>query len=117
MDTSRLPPHSLEAEQAVNGSLLLNGSILGRISSMLRPEDFLSERDRLIYSACLALDDRNESIDITTVADELSREGTKILRKLPEAHVDLLAQVDVLPRVRPEAELLAFLFERMYCAS
>lgn len=75
MDTNRLPPHSLEAEQAVNGSLLLNGSILGRISSMLRPEDFLSERDRLIYSACLSLDDRNESIDITTVADELAREG------------------------------------------
>ncbi len=75
MPESRQLPHNLESEEGVNGSLLLNGKVISRISNILRPEDFLSERNRFIYQACVNIDNRGESIDITTVSAELDRQG------------------------------------------
>lgn len=73
MMENRLPPHDSEAEEAVNGSLLLDGRAIYNIATLLRPEDFFTEPNRLIYQACLSLHNRNEAINQITVAQELKR--------------------------------------------
>ena len=69
----RLLPHNIEAEEALIGSLLIDGECIARIAPMLRPGDFYRERNQLCYDAALALSNRNQAIDQTTLASELAR--------------------------------------------
>lgn len=75
MAERKLPPHDIDAEEAVNGSLLIDGQAIYDISVLLKEEDFYSEQNRWIYQACLSLHDRGEAINQITVAQELEREG------------------------------------------
>jgi len=71
----KLPPHDVNAEEAVNGSLLIDGKAIYEIAVLLKPADFYSEQNRLIFQACLSLYERNGAIDQITVAQELERIG------------------------------------------
>jgi replicative DNA helicase len=75
MATDRLPPHDQDAEEAVNGSLLIDGKAVYEVATILRPDDFLSEANHWIYQACLSLYQRDEAINSITVAQELERQG------------------------------------------
>lgn len=75
MPGERLPPHDIDAEEAVNGSLLIDGRSIHEIVVFLQPKDFYSEQNRWIYQACLSLYQRDEAINQITVAQELEREG------------------------------------------
>ena len=59
----KLLPHDLEAEEAVVGSLLIDGSVFPRISHLVKPEDFYREKNQLCFAACEALFQRSEPID------------------------------------------------------
>jgi hypothetical protein len=69
----KIPPHDIDAEEAVIGSLLIDGMAIEKIT--LLPADFYSQRNRDIFSACLNiyLDDRG--IDQITVSQELFNNG------------------------------------------
>ena len=69
----RLLPHNVEAEEALIGSLLIDGECIARIAPLLQPGDFYRERNRLCYDAALALSNRNQAVDQTTLASELAR--------------------------------------------
>jgi replicative DNA helicase len=69
----RLPPHNLEAEQSVLGSLLIDRDAIIKIASFLKPEDFYLSGNGLIYSAVLDLYNRREPTDMITLSDELTR--------------------------------------------
>ena len=71
MYTDRLPPHDDAAEEAVLGSMLLDGNSMLQVAPFLRPEDFYRERNRWSYEACLALFQRGEPINQVSVAHEL----------------------------------------------
>ncbi len=73
MNGDKLPPHDVNAEEAVNGSLLIDGKAIYEIAVLLKPADFYSEQNRSIYQACLSLYERNEAINQITVAQELDR--------------------------------------------
>ena len=75
MADNRLPPADIDAEEAVNGSLLIDGKAVYQVAVLLRPEDFQSEANRWIYQAALSLYHRDEAIDQITVAQELERLG------------------------------------------
>ncbi len=75
MANDRLPPHDQDAEEAVNGSLLIDGKAIYEVAVFLRPDDFLSEGNRWIYQACLTLYQRDEAINTITIAQELERMG------------------------------------------
>lgn len=68
----RIPPHDEAAEEAVLGSLLIEGEAIARIVPLLKPEDFYRERNRWTYEACLTLFQRGESIDQVSVGHELA---------------------------------------------
>jgi len=75
MDTieERLPPHSVEAEEAVLGSLLIDPDAIFEVSSFLRPDAFYRAQNRWIYEAILALNERRVPLDVITLIDELRR--------------------------------------------
>jgi replicative DNA helicase len=75
MNGDKLPPHDNDSEEAVIGSLLIDGSSIHKVATILQPADFHSERNSLIYGACLSLYERDEAIDQITVAQELDRQG------------------------------------------
>ena len=70
-----LPPHNIDAEEAVIGSLLIDGSSIPLVRDSLSPDDFYSEHARGVYAACLALDRRGVAINEITVAEEMARMG------------------------------------------
>jgi replicative DNA helicase len=69
----RLPPQSLEAEQSVLGSVLIDRDAIVEVAEFLRPEDFYRQANGLIYAAMVELFERREPIDIVTVAETLER--------------------------------------------
>lgn len=66
-----LPPHSIDAEEAVLGSILTASEFMGEISLILMPNDFYSERNRSVYEACLSLQSRKDAINQVTIGHEL----------------------------------------------
>ena len=73
MYSEKLPPHDIDAEEAVIGSLLIDGTAIYRIATLLQSPDFYSERNSLAHEACLSLYQRSEAINQITVAQELAR--------------------------------------------
>jgi replicative DNA helicase len=73
--TDRLPPQSLDAEQAVLGSILIDRDAIIEVSAFLSPDDFYRQAHGRIYAAMLDLSQRGEPIDIVTVAEALERSG------------------------------------------
>ncbi len=71
----RLPPQSIEAEEAVLGSILIDPDAIIRVAAMLKPEDFYREKHGWVYETALILHERREPIDFLTVCDELERRG------------------------------------------
>ncbi len=74
MYSEKLPPHDLDAEEAVIGSMLIDGTAVYKIATFLQPSDFYSEQNQWLYRACLALYERNEAVNQITVAQELARQ-------------------------------------------
>jgi replicative DNA helicase len=74
--SSRIPPHSLEAERAILGALLLDRESLPRAIEVLRASDFYKEGHRQIFSSMIALFERNEPVDLLTLSEELRRQNT-----------------------------------------
>lgn len=68
----RLPPHDIDAEEAVLGSLLIDPEAILLVATFLKPEDFYREQNRWVYKACLALYEREEVINQITVGRELA---------------------------------------------
>ncbi len=71
----RLPPHSVEAEQAVIGGLLLDNTAFDRISDVLRSEDFYRYDHRLIWEQVSAMITKNRPADVVTVFEALQSAG------------------------------------------
>ena len=74
-DNTRIPPHSVEAEQSVLGSILLDKDAMISVSETLIPEDFYKEAHRVIYECMMKLYNNQSEIDLITLADELRDQG------------------------------------------
>ncbi len=71
----RLPPQSIEAEQSVLGSILIDRDALIEVADFLKPEDFYRQAHARVYAVMIDLSERREPIDIVTVAEALDRSG------------------------------------------
>ena len=70
-----MPPHSVEAEQAVLGGLLLDNSTWDAIADRLRAEDFYRRDHQLIFTGIAELSARSEPSDAVTLAEYLAAKG------------------------------------------
>ena len=65
-EIERLPPHSIEAEEAILGSLLIDPDAIFEVASFLQPDAFYRVHNRWIYDSILTLSERREPIDFIT---------------------------------------------------
>ena len=72
---TQLPPHDIAAEEAMVGSILIDGQYIGDVIDMVQPNDFYHEVHGVIYSCMVTLHSRNEVINQITVAQELQRKN------------------------------------------
>ncbi|MDX1693058.1 MAG: replicative DNA helicase [Ketobacteraceae bacterium] len=77
LETSRIkvPPHSLEAEQAVLGGLMLDNNGFDDVSEILSDVDFYRRDHRLIYSAMFQLAEQSRPFDVITLGEVLENSG------------------------------------------
>lgn len=64
----RVPPHNVEAEQAVLGGIFLRNSVFHTLVDVLSPEDFYLPAHQIIYAACLELYRSNAPVDLVSTA-------------------------------------------------
>ena len=69
--TEKLPPQSIEAEQAVLGALLIDTNAITKVTDIIKPDNFYKQAHKHIYSSILFLFNNNEPIDIVTVSEHL----------------------------------------------
>ncbi len=75
MELSKVPPHDIEAEQAVIGSMLTDKDAVSAAIEVLKENDFYREDNKAIYSAIINLYSKSEPIDIITLKSELTSMG------------------------------------------
>ncbi|GAA5346708.1 replicative DNA helicase [Planifilum fimeticola] len=101
----RLPPHNLEAEQAVLGAILMDPHALTLVAERLRPDDFYRQGHQRLFQAMLNVAERGEPVDLVTVSEELQKTkqleevgGVSYLTELADsvptsAHADHYARI------------------------
>ncbi|MBR6504396.1 MAG: replicative DNA helicase [Clostridia bacterium] len=112
MELGKIPPHDIEAEQAVLGSMLTDKEAVIAAIEVLKDEDFYREDNKIIYKAILNLYNLGEPIDIITLKSELTSMGKfeatgglEYLADLPEK-VPTTANVDRYIKIVEEKSIL-----------
>ena len=75
MATDRAVPHNLEAERALLGSILLDNSALNMALEVVGRDDFFSEAHRITFEKMVGISEKNRTIDLVTLSEELSKDG------------------------------------------
>lgn len=80
-----LPPHNLEAEKAILGSVLLDAEILPDLIERINSEMFFDVQHRKIFVAMLQLHQEERAIDVVSLAACIPSDSWSYLSTLPEA--------------------------------
>ena len=72
LDSIRVPPHSIEAEQSVLGGLLLDNAAWDRIADFINEGDFYRYDHRIIFQCIVKLINASKPADVITVFDALT---------------------------------------------
>jgi len=88
----KVPPHNMDAEQAIVGGILINNDSLNQVVDILSGEDFYREAHALIYEGMITLYNRDDPVDVITLSQVLKEKGaldkvggTEYLASLAEA--------------------------------
>ncbi|MCS1352667.1 replicative DNA helicase [Mechercharimyces sp. CAU 1602] len=108
----RLPPHNVEAEQAVIGSILIEADVLAQVMEKLRAEDFYRQAHQRIFEVIVYLTERAEPVDLVTLTEELQNRkqleevgGVSYLTDIANT-VPTAANVDHYARIVEEKSIL-----------
>ena len=105
MTTIKTLPHNTEAEESVLGAILIDKDAIVGVSELLRPNDFYSDLNGIIYSAMLVLYEERKPIDLLTLTSQLKKD--KQLKKVDSSYLtDLVDQVPTAANVRSYAQLV-----------
>lgn len=69
------PPHNLDAERSVLGSMLLSNDVIDDVAEVLKPECFYSPNYQAMYTAAVAMWDKALPVDPVTLAERLQQDG------------------------------------------
>ena len=75
MYTERIPPHDMDAEEAVLGSILIDSDAVGKVTDFLAPDQFYRDKNRYVYQAILTLHDVGQPSNQVTVAHQMDEDG------------------------------------------
>lgn len=108
-DLSKIPPHNLEAEQAILASILIDNHALNLCTEHIRDADFYKEAHKLIYQVMCELNEKNEPTDLVTVNALLEKKG--LLDKVGgSSYLSLI--VDTIPTSANVASYAKFVREK-----
>ena len=93
---SRQTPQSLEAEQAVLGSILIDSRCLTDVIGILKPEDFYLKQNRDIYETIYSMFNFSQTIDPVTVLDKMKELGATEI-SLPVKSITLFTRASPNP--------------------
>ncbi|MFB3923518.1 MAG: replicative DNA helicase [Terriglobia bacterium] len=71
----RTLPHNLEAERALLGSILIDNGALNVALETISKDDFFSESHRITFDKMVSISEKNRTIDLVTLSEELGKEG------------------------------------------
>ena len=74
-DHLRVPPHNIEAEASVLGSLMLDKDAIIKVADLLKVGDFYKDDHNFIYETMLALYEEREPIDVLSLSNRLEEKG------------------------------------------
>ncbi|OUT97547.1 MAG: replicative DNA helicase [Betaproteobacteria bacterium TMED41] len=74
----KLPPHSIEAEAAVLGSLMLDNASWEKVGDLITSSDFYKAEHKLIFQSVVRLLEQNKAADVVTVFESLKSSGQEI---------------------------------------
>ncbi len=102
----RTVPHSLDAEMALLGSIMIRPEAFHEVVDILKPESFYSERHRVIWLAILELIGKSSPVDLISLSSRLQELGS--LEKIGGSSylTELAASVPSASNVRYYAELV-----------
>ncbi len=89
-------PADIEAERALLGSLLLDGSKVDEVINILKPDDFYDPNNRIIYQTILELVELGKPVDRIIVKDFLSKKG-KLDHIGGDIYLTILVERDAAP--------------------
>ena len=69
----KVPPHSIEAEQSVLGSMLIDQDSWDKVAELVTDNDFYNRSHQIIFRAITRLLNRSDPIDLITVSEELEK--------------------------------------------
>ena len=72
----RIPPHNIEAEQAVLGCMLLDADVIPTVTELIKSEDFYRDDHKEICEAIIDITEKAGPVDIITVSEQLQLRGT-----------------------------------------
>jgi len=107
----RVPPHSIEAEISVLGSILIDKDAIINVAPLLKPEDFYKDDHKIIFESILELYEDKDPIDLITLTDKLKKKkrlkqvgGSSYLASLTE-EVPSSANVEGYSKIVKDAAL------------
>lgn len=71
----KVPPHNIEAEQAILGGILMNNNAMNQIMDILSPDDFYREANMSLFQGMVGLYNRSEPIDVITLSRFLTEKN------------------------------------------
>lgn len=105
----KLPPQSLEAEQAILASILIDNHALNVCLEFLKPEDFYKEAHQIIFRAMIELNEKSEPTDLVTLNHSLEN---RVLLDKVGGSVYLSHIVDSVPTAANVATYAKFVHEK-----
>jgi replicative DNA helicase len=102
----RVPPHDLDAEVSVLGSVLLDNEVVGEIAPLLRPDDFYRDAHRRLYETMLALFDSGKACDAVLLREELRKRGDLDAVGGPSAILEIMERVPTAAHAVHYAEIV-----------
>ncbi len=103
----RVMPHSIEAEQSVIGSMLMDREAVMTASEILTGEDFYQRQYGIVFEAMVELFNRDEPVDLVTLQNQLRAKGVPEEVSSMEFVRDILNQVPTSANVKYYANIVA----------
>jgi len=75
-NVEKIPPHNIDAEMAVLGSMLIDQDVIADAIETLDEASFYKDSHRKIYAAIVKLFDENKGVDMVTLIEELKKTGS-----------------------------------------
>ena len=103
---ARQAPHSLEAEQAVLGSMLIDGRCINEVVGLVRPDDFYLQTNREIYETIYEMFSYSQPIDPVTVLDKMRERGVFDEQNSPKYLMQLMEITPTAANVKQYAQIV-----------